>query len=53
MFLSSGLGSDWVVEGPVPQHSEQDVAAPPGESYQGLVVALPRADLVLVIRVSE
>ena len=49
MFLSSSFGGDWVVEGPVPQHGEQDVAAPPGESDQGLVVALSLADLALVI----
>ena len=49
MFLSSSFGGDWVVEGPVPHHGEQDVAAPPGESDQGLVVALSLADLALVI----
>ena len=49
MFLSSSLGGDRVVEGPIPQHGEQDVAATPGESDQGLVVPLALADLALVV----
>ena len=49
MFLSSSPGGDRVVEGPIPQHGEQDVAATPGESDQGLVVPLALADLALVV----
>ena len=50
MFLLSGIGSDWVVEGPVVrEHGEHDVAAPPGKSDQGVFVALSLADLALVI----
>ena len=49
MFLSSSLGGDRVVEGPIPQHGEQDVAATSGESDQGLVVPLALADLALVV----
>ena len=49
MFLSSSLGGDRVVEGPVAQHGIQDVAAAPSERDQGLVVALVLANLALVV----
>ena len=50
MFLSSSLGGDRVVEGPIAQHGEQDVAATPSESDQGLVVAFALTDLAIVVR---
>ena len=50
MFLSSSLGGDGVIEGPITQHGEQDVAATPSERDQGLVVPRALTDLALVVR---
>src|SRR5882724_418539 len=43
------LRARWAVEGPIAQHGEQDVTAPPCERDEGLVVSLSLSDFAGVI----